>query len=68
MNENLFFSSLNMFKSSQSKPNEEKLIDPANYHPKSPLDNLVIKEVNGVRVAVGVRQKPKKEVKKEVKK
>ena len=57
-----------MFKSSPSKPNEGKLIDPANYHPKSSLDNLVIKEVNGVRTVVGVRIKARKDTKKETKK
>ena len=57
-----------MFKSSQSKSNEKKRIDPANYHPKSIYDNLAIEEVNGVRTVVGVRIKAKKDVKKEPKK
>ena len=53
-----------MFKNSQNKANEMKLIDPANYHPKSPLDDLVIRDGK----VVGVRPKNKKATKKEVKK
>ena len=51
-----------MFKNSQSKSNEKKLIDPANYHPKSPLDDLVIRD--GKFIGVRNREAAKKIVKK----
>lgn len=53
-----------MFKNSQNKANEMKLIDPANYHPKSPLDDLAIRDGK----FIGVRPKNKKASKKIVKK
>ena len=60
---NVYFSILvNMFKNSQSKSNEKKLIDPANYHPKSPLDDLVIRD--GKFIGVRNREAAKKVVKK----
>lgn len=53
-----------MFKNSQSKSNEKKLIDPATYHPKSIHDNVVMQDGKFVGVKAKSKSVPKKVVKK----
>ena len=53
-----------MFKNSRSKSNEKKLINPANYRPKSIHDNVVMQDGKFVGVKVKSKSTPKKEVKK----